>query len=204
MPDHDHSYAPPPRRPHGMREARSLGSVQGLTGAEQAVADAHARTGIEPYAEGAASPWPRGLCAPIDRSQAAIPPGPALGGPMPPYYATHEEAVAARSGERPSGVKGQKLARFDLLPWDALAEVAEHYGRGAKSGGGKYDDRNWERGYAWSLSFAALHRHLAAFWNGEDIDPDSGSPHLAAVVFHALALLAFARRFPEHDDRPGV
>ena len=36
------------------------------------------------------------------------------------------------------------------------------------AGGQKYEDRNWEKGYNWSLSFAAMQRHLALWWNGED------------------------------------
>src|SRR5690625_7397406 len=53
------------------------------------------------------------------------------------------------------GQKGSKKARFDLIPVVPLWEVAEVYGKGAE----KYEDRNWERGYDWSLSFAALRRH---------------------------------------------
>lgn len=99
--------------------------------------------------------------------------------------------------ETTGGEKGQKLARFDLLPAGPLQAVAEHFGRGAA----KYEDRNWERGYDWSLSFGALQRHAWAFWGGEDIDAETGSPHLAAVAFHALALLEFATTHPELDDR---
>jgi hypothetical protein len=96
------------------------------------------------------------------------------------------------------GQKGRKPARFDLLPWNALWEVAEHYGKGAE----KYEDRNWERGYDWSLSYAALQRHLAAWWQGEDIDTETGSSHLAAAAFHVLALLTFKETHPEKDNRP--
>lgn len=96
------------------------------------------------------------------------------------------------------GEKGSKLARFDLLPATPLWMLAEHYGRGAS----KYADRNWERGYKWSLSFAALQRHAWAFWNGEDTDPETGSPHILAVAWHALALAEFMRTHPEMDDRP--
>lgn len=96
------------------------------------------------------------------------------------------------------GRKARKLARFDLLPADALRQVAEHYGRGAK----KYADRNWELGYDWSLSFGAMQRHLWAFWSGQDVDAETGSHHLAAAAFHCLALLTFADTCPELDDRP--
>lgn len=96
------------------------------------------------------------------------------------------------------GEKGSKLARYDLLPAEPLRQVAEHYGRGAA----KYADRNWERGYDWSLSFAALQRHAWQFWGGEDLDPETRSHHMAAVVFHALALMEFSATHPELDDRP--
>lgn len=95
------------------------------------------------------------------------------------------------------GAKGQKLARFDLLPWPELWEVAKLYGKGAE----KYEDRNWERGYRWGLSFAALHRHLAQFWQGESVDAQTGCHHLASVVFHAFALMRFEKQHAELDDR---
>lgn len=62
-------------------------------------------------------------------------------------------------------------------------------------------DRNWERGYSWGLSFAAMMRHAWAFWRGEDIDLETGSPHLVAVAWHAFALLEFGRTCPQLDDR---
>ena len=95
------------------------------------------------------------------------------------------------------GEKGRKLARFGLLPHEALWEIAEHYGVGAS----KYDDHNWRRGFDWSLSYDALQRHLALWWSGEDIDPESGTHHLAAAGFHVLTLLTFVREHPEGDDR---
>ena len=96
------------------------------------------------------------------------------------------------------GEKGQKLARFDLIPVGPLWQVAELYGQGAT----KYEDRNWEKGYDWSLSYAALMRHATLFWGGEDADPKDGNSHLASVVFHALALMDYAVSHPELDDRP--
>lgn len=95
------------------------------------------------------------------------------------------------------GVKGSKLARFDLLPAQAMWELAEHFGKGSI----KYADRNWEKGYRWGLSFAALMRHAWAWWRGEDLDPETGSCHLIAVAWHALALRELMLTHPEKDDR---
>ena len=107
------------------------------------------------------------------------------------------------------GQKGTKLARFDLLPYDALWKVAEHFGVGAR----KYADRNWERGYDHSLSQAALGRHFAAYMMGEDYDchlPEcpvdcvehTEGLHIVAVAWHALALIAFTLRGLGNDNRP--
>jgi hypothetical protein len=93
--------------------------------------------------------------------------------------------------------KGSKPERFDLLPWAAVGQIAEVYAFGAE----KYAAHNWRGGYLWSLSFAALQRHLAAFWSGEDTDPESGLPHLAHAGFHVLALLTFADEHRDGDDR---
>lgn len=95
------------------------------------------------------------------------------------------------------GKKGSKMERYDLIPVRPLAAVARLYGFGAK----KYTDRNWEKSYRFSLSYAALQRHLNAFWGGEDIDPESGQPHLASAVFHCFAMLEWSRTHPEQDDR---
>lgn len=97
-----------------------------------------------------------------------------------------------------SGKKGVKDARFDLLPWDSIWQVARIFGFGAA----KYEERNWEKGLKWSSSKAALDRHLALFWMGQDNDAESGLNHLAHVAWHALVLLAHATRGIGDDDRP--
>lgn len=108
--------------------------------------------------------------------------------------------------------KGQKDARFDLIPPRVLRLVATHYGLGARkypgieradgSEGPTID--NWRLGFNYSSSLAALHRHLNAWSCGEDIDEETGSPHLAAVIWHAMTLMEYQLTpgYPEaFDDR---
>ncbi|MCW2132908.1 dATP/dGTP diphosphohydrolase domain-containing protein [Arthrobacter sp. VKM Ac-2550] len=102
-----------------------------------------------------------------------------------------------RTTSSTGGEKGTKDERYDLIPTGALAAVARHYGIGAR----KYAAHNWRRGYEWSKSYAALQRHLNAFWGGEDIDEETQSPHMAAVAFHALTLLTFMEEQRDFDDR---
>lgn len=94
------------------------------------------------------------------------------------------------------GEKGEKLARFDLLPPEPMWLIAEVFGRGAK----KYADRNWEKGYRWGLSVGALQRHLHLWLQGEDTDTETGAHHLAQVAWHAIVLLTFTLRNIGTDD----
>lgn len=101
------------------------------------------------------------------------------------------------SASRTGGLKQVKMARYDLLPVDALRQLAEHYGRGAE----KYDDNQYRKGYEFSKSYAALQRHLNQWWGGENDDKELGSSHLVAAAWHCLTLLTFMDEHPEFDDR---
>ena len=93
--------------------------------------------------------------------------------------------------------KGRKGAELGALDPRALLRVAEVAGFGAR----KYARFNFARGYAWSLSFDALQRHLLTWADGQEIDDESGLPHLAHAAWHCLALLTFAERDRGTDDR---
>lgn len=124
--------------------------------------------------------------------------------PTPVSAAARAEAMAkiigtgeVRTTSSTGGEKGMKPARFDLIPVMPLTKLAEHYGAGAA----KYDEHQWRKGFELSKSYAAAQRHLTAFWGGEDNDPETGTPHLAAVTFHAFAMMQILQDFPQHDDR---
>jgi hypothetical protein len=102
-----------------------------------------------------------------------------------------------RTTSAKGGEKGVKLARYDLIPTGPLRQLAEHYGVGAQ----KYDDHQYRKGYEWGKSFAALQRHTWAFWNGEDIDAETGSLHIIAAAWHCLTLAEFTAQHPDMDDR---
>ncbi len=101
---------------------------------------------------------------------------------------------------RPLGVKARKLARFDLMPFDALWEVAEVLGWGATNRGDS--ERNWEKGLVAGDLVAAAFRHLSQWASGEELDEETGRSHLA----HATCLLLFLRALQLRgnlvDDRP--
>jgi len=84
-----------------------------------------------------------------------------------------------------------------LLPHYPLREIAAVLGFGAQ----KYNAHNWRKGIDWSREMSALLRHLGAFNEGEDLDPESGLPHLAHAGCCLLFLMEFTRTHPELDDR---
>ena len=92
----------------------------------------------------------------------------------------------------------QEKLRYDLIPVGPLAEIAKVYTIGAK----KYADRNWELGIKWGRVYAALLRHVTAWWKGEQLDPKDGQHHLASVAWCALALMEYEQTHRELDDRP--
>lgn len=90
-----------------------------------------------------------------------------------------------------------KQAQLGAIDPKALLLLAEAAGYGA----GKYEQYNYLKGYPWSLSFNAMMRHALAFWNGEDLDPESGLPHMVHAAWHGLAMTSFLTRGIGEDDR---
>jgi hypothetical protein len=99
------------------------------------------------------------------------------------------------------GTKHDKYKpRLDLIPVSAQLEEAEVLAFGAE----KYGEHNWRKGMAWSRPYAAALRHLLAWGEGEDLDPESGISHLAHARCNLGFLLEYLKSHPELDDRPGV
>lgn len=61
-------------------------------------------------------------------------------------------------------------------------------------------DRNWERGYKWSLSLDAAHRHINQWLRGEDNDAETNSNHLIAAIWHLIALYCYSMWKRGTDD----
>ena len=92
----------------------------------------------------------------------------------------------------------QNKLRYDLLPWDAIAELTKILMFGAH----KYGERNWEKGIRFSRLFSATLRHLLAWWKREENDPETGLSHLAHATVNLLFLLTYQlEKTPNLDDR---
>jgi hypothetical protein len=85
----------------------------------------------------------------------------------------------------------------NLLSSEALLQTAAVL----KFGADKYHAHNWRDGFAWSRPLAAAMRHIMAFNDGEDKDPESGLSHLAHAACCIMFLLEFEKTHPHLDDR---
>ena len=108
------------------------------------------------------------------------------------------ETVAAIQKQFGTALKfdGDKLP-LHLLSTEAMNQTAAVLKFGAQ----KYAEHNWRKGFAWSRPLSAAMRHITAFNNGEDTDPESGLSHLAHAACCIMFLLEFEKTHPHLDDR---
>ena len=86
---------------------------------------------------------------------------------------------------------------FSLLPMSTLTEVV----RVLEYGASKYERNNWLKPTSWDVSFACLMRHMSAWQDGEDDDPESGRSHLAHAACNILQMLHQLENHPEELER---
>ena len=93
----------------------------------------------------------------------------------------------------------------DKLPLDLITpEMINALGGALKFGADKYAPRNWEQGAEWGRYYAALQRHLWAFWSGKEVDEESGLPTLHHAACCLMFLITYVERGIGEDNRkPG-
>ncbi len=105
----------------------------------------------------------------------------------------------AAFASNPKDVVGIRKTPFSTLSGPVLAEMGVAMLEGAL----KYGRHNYRVvGVRYSIYFDACMRHLWAAFEGEDIDPESGKPHLVKAMTCLLVLRDAQLRGLVHDDRP--
>jgi len=89
--------------------------------------------------------------------------------------------------------------RVDLLPVYPMTAIADVFTFGAQ----KYFADSYRQGetVAWSRTYGSILRHLFAFWDGQDKDPESGKPHLAHAGTQLMILMEHTKYSQDKDDR---
>lgn len=99
----------------------------------------------------------------------------------------------------PKDAVGVRKAPLSCLPTPVLFEV----GVGMLEGARKYGRHNWRAiGVRSSVYYDAAMRHLAQWWEGEDIDADSGIHHVSKAIACLMVLRDAQIRKMCEDDRP--
>lgn len=87
----------------------------------------------------------------------------------------------------------QGKGRYDLLPWDAIHELAIHCEEGAL----KYGERNCEKGIPIHSLLDSAIRHLSCYMRGM-----KDEPHLRAAMWNIAFAIWMEKNKPEMQDIP--
>lgn len=107
--------------------------------------------------------------------------------------------MSGTKASNPKEMFGAKKVPLEVVPDSAVVALALAFTEGAL----KYGRYNWRvAGVRASTYRSALQRHIASWWNGENVDPDTGVPHLANAM--ACIAVMFDAELCEklNDDRP--
>ena len=83
--------------------------------------------------------------------------------------------------------------RYDLLPWEAIHELAIHCEQGAI----KYGERNCEKGIPVHSLIDSAIRHLSCYLRGM-----KDEPHLRAAMWNIAFAIWTEKKHPELQDIP--
>jgi len=107
--------------------------------------------------------------------------------------------LSERRDTNPKDAIGISKAPMSVIPSPALHLL----GLAMLEGSLKYGRHNFrEAGIRYSVYYDALMRHMNAWWEGEDIDPDSGLPHVVKAMACCAILTDAIIAQNGNDDRP--
>lgn len=107
------------------------------------------------------------------------------------------------SSTKPSNPNPKDIVGSDKIPFHLWPETASLLGSLALLDGAlKYGRSNWRAvGVRASIYVDAIRRHLTAWFEGQDMDTDSGLPHLAHVLACVAILVDADAHGQLNDDR---
>ena len=116
----------------------------------------------------------------------------------PPEKAPEKPSVESKPSN-PKDALGVAKVPFSTIPAPVMALL----GLAMTEGSLKYGRHNYRAiGVRASVYYDACLRHLTAWWEGEDIDPDSGLPHPIKAATCLIVLMDASMRGMCEDDRP--
>ncbi len=89
--------------------------------------------------------------------------------------------------------------QWALVDWKALEPMVQVLEFGAN----KYAPHNWRKGLPYTKVCESMLRHIYAFMDGQDKDPESGLHHVGHILCNAMFLSNMVRNRADLDDRYG-
>lgn len=119
------------------------------------------------------------------------------------YNDEHEELtfhpLPSIKPTNPKDAIGIRKAPLSTVPFGVVVEV----GVGMLEGSAKYGRHNYRcAGIRESVYFDATMRHLVSYWEGEDIDADSGLSHITKALCSLVVWRDAQMQGMTTDDRP--
>jgi len=109
-------------------------------------------------------------------------------------------AISLRTAPVMAGSIKKDDNKYD--PTMLTLEMVELVSRVRQFGAKKYARNNFKiTGFKYTRSLAAALRHIFAFLNGEDNDPESGLSHLGHAICSIEHCIYDTKNHPENDDR---
>lgn len=107
--------------------------------------------------------------------------------------------MTSKKLSNPKDAVGIKKVPFSTVPSEVIAEIGLAMMEGAR----KYGRHNYRiAGVRSSVYYDALFRHITAWWEGEDTDPDSGLNHVSKALATLVVLRDAMINEMLTDDRP--
>lgn len=123
----------------------------------------------------------------------------ANGNRLPRAFQHEGPPADGKKASNPKDIIGAGKAPLELVPDTLRVAASMAFLEGAL----KYGRFNWRlAGVRASIYKAALDRHMASWWNGEDIDAQSGLPHLWKAAACIAILIDSKEAGKLTDDRP--
>lgn len=99
----------------------------------------------------------------------------------------------------PKDMVGVRKAPMSTVPANVLAEI----GVAMLEGASKYGRHNYRAvGVRGSVYYDGTMRHLMDWWEGQDLDPDSGMSHITKAITSLVVLRDAMLQGKFTDDRP--
>ena len=116
-----------------------------------------------------------------------------------PRANTEASSSGAYPDDNPKTIYGEAKPKLSDTPPIGIRELGKVHSMGAE----KYGRFNWrEHSVSASVYYDAAWRHLSAWFEGENTDPESGLPHLAHVMACMNILLDADEHGKLNDNRP--